>query len=94
MCKHTIKKFTAGLGTVNDSQKTYPKCRFILVQFLVSESSAARAKKDFNPHESQSACLVRGPRGGALDDAGEIKVSDCNRERDILLWTKEADVVP
>lgn len=43
---------TAEHGTVVDSQKTDPKCRFVPVEFLVSDSSIARAKEDFNWHES------------------------------------------
>lgn len=79
ICDLVIEKFTAGLGTVNDSQKTYLKRRFILVQFLVSESSAARAIKDLKQHENQRTCFIRRPRGGALDNASKIKVDDCDR---------------
>ena len=82
---NVINIFTAGLETVNESQKTYPKYRFILVQFLMSESSAAGAPKDLKRHESHCAGLVRRVRRGALDYASEIKVNDCDRGRGVLL---------
>lgn len=89
MCNPFIDLFMAGHRTVNDSQKTHPRFRFVRVDFLVLDSSIARANKDLKRHERHCPCPVRRPRGGALDNASEIKVNGCDRERGILLRRKE-----
>lgn len=91
---NAINMFKAGLRIVNESQKTYPKYRFIFVQFLMSKSSISWALKDLKQHESHYVCLVSQPRGGALDYTSEIKVNDYDKGRGVLLWMKEADVAP
>ena len=82
---NTINIFMTGLETINESQKTYLIYRFILVQFLILESSASGAPKDLKRHESHYTCLVKQSRGGALDYTSKIKVNDCDRGREVLL---------
>lgn len=93
MCDLFVDIFTPGHRTVNDSQKTDPKCRFILVELLVWDSSINRAKKDLIRHESHCPCLLRRLKGGALDHVGKIKVNFSHRKRGILLRTMETDMI-
>lgn len=79
---------------INDSQKTYPKYSFIFVQFLISKSFAARPNKNLNWHENHCACLVGQPKREVLNNANKFKVDDCDRGKEILLWTKETNVAP